>query len=152
MQENILGYIADIVPKSPKTTSELKIEEIPTIDDIISKPISTVIYYPIGLNFMPKNGEGILEQYQFSKAVNLMSTNYTKKFSIKDEHNDTKYIFTNPKHIVFNGAQWSGTFYSDTDVNYSGWMYATTSDNVSQAMKIVNGIIPELQNEGFSIK
>ena len=140
MQENILGYNANIILKKPKATSDLKIEEIPTIDEIISVPISDVIYYPMGLKYMPKNGDGVLEQSQFHKVVNLMNANYKKKFSIDDNSNDTKYIFTNGNHIVFNATKWRGTFYSDKDVSFSGWMYAATTNNLSQAMKIAKDI------------
>ena len=153
MQKNILGYNSDIKIEKPKAYSGIMLEFIPTIDEIFSMPLSQMIYYPLGLTFMPKNGDGILETYQFNKAVNLMRNNY--KHEIKVEQTDPIYkihISKDDGTITFGGYKWSGVFTCNKESELSSWMYSMTTNSDSSPRELLNTILSDLRNEGFNVE
>lgn len=153
IQKNILGYNSNIQIEKPKAYSGIMLEFIPTIDEIFSMPLSQMIFYPLGLTFMPKNGEGILETYQFNKAVNLMRNNY--KHEIKVEQTDPIYkihISKDDGTITFGGYKWSGVFTCNKESELSSWMYSMLADSESSSRELLNNILSGLRNEGFSVE
>jgi len=118
------------------------------------RTMEQLVYYPMGLACMPKDGEGLMSQNKFSELKSILSKN---GYQYEARTYDNSVDLNLKKDGMLRHGSYSLTPYISLCDNYhdylSSWWYVSylRHSNLSKANKEYKAWLKELQDMGFTM-
>ncbi len=176
MAENILSYDANYQRPAVSVMSGVDINQIARYSDMqggttkneqktttydpnrpptntTNRTMEQLVYYPMGLACMPKNGEGLMSKNKISELKSILSKNGYQYET--DTYDNSVCLYFKKDGILRHGSYSLKPFISlSNNVTYSSWWYISylRHSNLSKANKEYKAWLKELQDMGFTMK